>query len=184
VKLSKPRVPVLEESAWTQEQRDVVKSTMSGDRPANIFKTLVRHTKLLKRWMVFATHILNKSTLPDRERELVILRIGWLCRAEYEWAQHVVLGKRRGLKEEEIDRISAGPDAPGWSPLDRALVRATDELHSDAFISDGTWSELKKTYSDEQMMDLIFTVGNYNLVSMALNTLGVQLDPGLKGFKS
>ncbi|MFW5937226.1 MAG: carboxymuconolactone decarboxylase family protein, partial [Desulfosalsimonas sp.] len=90
-----------------------------------------------------------------------------------------------GLTDEEIDRIQSGPDAEGWSDLDRALLRATDELKDDAFISDATWNELKKTYTDQQMMDLIFAVGNYNLVSMALNSLGVQLDPnmGLEGFK-
>ena len=94
-----------------------------------------------------------------------------LCQAEYEWAQHVVIGKRVGLTEEEIDRITLGPGADGWSDVDRALLMATDELKADAFISDDTWDTLKKTFNDQQMIDLIFAVGNYNLVSMALNTL-------------
>ncbi len=183
MRLSKPRITPLEESVLDKEQKEILKNASSSDKPANIFKTLVRNRKLMKRWLVFASHILNKSTLPERERELVILRIGWLCKSEYEWSQHAVIGKRRGLTDEEIDRIYKGPDAPGWSALDKALLRATDELHADAFITDATWNELKKTYNDEQMMDLIFTIGNYNLVSMALNSLGVQMDPGFKGFK-
>ncbi|MCP4756182.1 MAG: carboxymuconolactone decarboxylase family protein [Proteobacteria bacterium] len=183
MRLSEPRVFPLEESEWSEEQREVIKRASLNEDPENIFKTLVRHKKLLKRWSVFAAHVMNKNSLPDRERELVILRIGWLCQSGYEWGQHVVIGKRCGLTDEEIDRIGQGPDAEGWSAVDRALLRATDELHADAFISDATWNELGRTYSEENLMDLVFTIGQYNLVSMALNTLGVQLEPGKEGFK-
>ncbi len=182
MRLTTPRLYPLDTSEMNEEQRYVV-DRASFDEPININRTLAHHHKLLKRWLVFAAHVLNKSTLPARERELVILRVGWLCQAEYEWAQHVIIGKKAGLTEEEIDRITRGPSADGWSDVDRALLLATDELKADAFISDATWNELKEVFDDQQMIDLIFAVGNYNLVSMALNTLGVQLDPGLEGFK-
>ena len=181
MRLDKPRVAPLPESQWTEGARAVIEPTrgMAGGKVFNIFSTLANHPELLKRWMVFANHVLVKSTLPPREREILILRIGWLCRAEYEWSQHVLIGKAVGLSEEEIDRISAGPDAPGWTEDDAALVRATDELHRDAFVSDATWAVLAKKWSVQQLMDVVFAVGQYNLVSMALNTLGVQLDEGL-----
>ena len=127
-------------------------------------------------------HVLAKSTLPARERELGILRIGWLCRAEYEWGQHVVIGKSSGLDDAEILRITEGPEAAGWNGLDATLLRATDELHSDACIGEATWKELSQHFDTQQLIDLVFTVGQYNLVSMALNTLGVQLDEGVGGF--
>jgi alkylhydroperoxidase family enzyme len=145
----------------------------------NIFRTLANHPALAKRWLVFGNHILAKNTLPAREREIAILRIGWLCRSGYEWGQHVVIGKASGLSDVEIASITQGPDAPGWSADDRALLRATDELHEDAFVTDATWAELSKRWSTQQLMDLVFTVGQYNLVSMALNTFGVQPEPGL-----
>jgi alkylhydroperoxidase family enzyme len=169
---------------WSGEAKDALAPVGGGGAfPAlNIFRTLANYPKLAKRWMVFANHILAKNSLPPREREILILRIGWLCSAEYEWAQHVVIGKREGLSDDEIRRIGVGPDAPGWSELDRALLRATDELWNDAFVGDATWSALAKHLNEQQLMDVVFTVGNYNLVSMALNTLGVQLDPGLTGF--
>jgi alkylhydroperoxidase family enzyme len=148
----------------------------------NIFRTLAHHPDLLRRWVVFGNHVLGKSTLAPRERELVILRIGWLCRAEYEWGQHVLIARRSGLRDQEIERITQGPDAPGWSELDRALLRATDELRADAMITDQTWKQLSEHLDTRQLMDLVFTVGQYNLVSMALNSLGVQLDPGVPGF--
>ena len=121
MRLSQPRVAPLEASEWSDEQQEILKRASVTEIPPNIFKTLVRHQKLLKRWMVFATHVLNKNTLAIRERELVILRIGYLCRSGYEWAQHVVIGKKAGLSDEEIDRIRQGPDGDGWSNLDKAL---------------------------------------------------------------
>lgn len=91
-------------------------------------------------------------------------------------------GKQAGLSDEEIARIKVGPDAEGWDAFDASLLRAVDELHADAFISDATWSALSERYTTQQLMDVVFTVGQYNLVSMALNTFGVQLDKGVKGF--
>jgi alkylhydroperoxidase family enzyme len=145
----------------------------------NIFRTLANHPKLTKRWLVFGNHVLGRNTLAPRERELVILRIGWLCRSGYEWGQHVRIAKDSGLRDDEIARVARGADAPGWSELDRALLRATDELHADAFISDATWQALSAHLDTQQRMDLVFTVGQYNLVSMALNSFGVQPEPGL-----
>ena len=175
MRLDKPRVPPL-----ADEQLDPELRVRFGNGPIlNIFRTLANHPGLAKRWLVFGNHVLAKSTLPARERELVILRVGWLCRSGYEWGQHVVIGKASGLSDEEIARIPKGPDAPGWSTLDRALLRATDELHGDAFISDATWAELAGSFGTQQLMDLVFTVGQYNLVSMALNSFGVQPEPGL-----
>jgi alkylhydroperoxidase family enzyme len=152
-----------------------------GETPLNIFRTLAHHPKLLKRWLVFGNHLLAKSTLPPREREIAILRVGWLCRAGYEWGQHTRIGRTAGLSDEEIERITRGPDAEGWSDAERALLRATDELHGDCFVSDATWAELTRHFETQQLLDLVFTVGQYHLVSMALNTFGVQLEPGTPG---
>ena len=183
-RLSEPRVAPRDPKEWSEAERKLLDGLLQtpDGRILNIFKTLSHHPSLLKRWLVFGNHVLAKSTLPGRERELVILRIGWLCRAEYEWGQHVVIGKASGLSDEEILRIGEGPDADGWSERDRALLRATDELRDDACIRDETWQALSADWNTQQLMDLVFTVGQYNLVSMALNTLGVQLDEGIAGF--
>lgn len=173
----KPRVPPLPIEELDPETRE-----RFGKGPVlNIFRTLARHPDLMKRWLVFGNHVLAKSTLPPRERELVILRIGWLCRSRYEWGQHVLIGRQTGLTDVEIERIADGPDAAGWSDFDRTLLRATDELHEDACVGDETWAALSRHYSTEQCMDLVFAVGQYNLVSMALNTFGVQPEDGLPG---
>lgn len=180
--LTEPRLEPLTDEQLDDETRRILDRARMHGRVFNIFRTLAHHPKMLERWMVFGTHVLNKSTLPPREREMLILRIGWLCHCEYEWGQHVLIGKAVGLTNEEIERIKAGPDALEWSDLESSLLRAADELHADAFISDTTWQSLTAHFNRQQMLDLIFTVGQYNLVSMALNSLGVQLDEGVPGF--
>ena len=182
--LDEPRIPPLPESDWTPEIRELLPktSTVSGGAPLNIFTTLVRHPGLFKRWMVFGTHVLFKSTLPPRERELVILRVGWLCKSEYEFGQHTRIGRDAGLSDEEIRRITLGPDANGWSDNDRTLLRAADELHRDQMIGDATWSALRAFLAERQILDLLFAIGQYTLVSMVLNTLGVQLEKSAEGF--
>jgi alkylhydroperoxidase family enzyme len=177
MRLEKPRLEPL-----TDDQLDPEVKAQLGGRILNIFRTLAHHPKLMKRWLVFGNHVLSKSTLTPRDREIAILRVGWLCQAGYEWGQHVIIGKASGLSDEDIDRIIEGADAEGWSPAEKALLRATDELKDDSFISDATWSDLCEHYENKQLMDLVFTVGQYNLVSMALNTFGVQLDDGIDGF--
>ena len=181
MRLSQPRKPPLEASEWDDGHADLKRQLERTDRVLNIYKTLARHPKLLRRWGVFGTHVLFKSTLPPRDRELLILRTGWLCQSGYEWGQHVLISKGVGITNEEIDRVAKGADDPGWDPADADLIRAADELHNDSFISDATWQALSERYGTEQMIDVIFAVGQYHTVSMALNSLGVQLDDGIEG---
>jgi len=172
---------VIDETGLDPEARDLLRTITLG--PAvNIFRTLAQHPKLFKRWLVFANHVLFKSTVPPRDREILILRTGWRCRAEYEWGQHVLIGKAAGLTDDDVLRIADGPEAPGWDPFDAALLRAADELYEDHSVSDTTWNALADRYSTQQLMDAVFTVGQYTLVSMALNSFGVQLDPDVPGF--
>jgi 4-carboxymuconolactone decarboxylase len=182
MRLSEPRVPPIADEDLDEEGRDFLRQVSREGRVLNIYRTLAAHPKLLKRWGVFGTHVLYKSTLPARERELLILRTGWLCRSEYEWGQHVIIAKGCGITDDEIERVKAGPEADAWSGFDAALVRAADELHNDAFISDATWHTLSERFDTQQLIDVIFAVGQYHVVSMALNTLGVQLDDGVRGF--
>jgi alkylhydroperoxidase family enzyme len=182
--ISEPKLPPLPESQWDDETRDTLEPLRRSGQVYNIFATLARHPKLLKRWLVFGSHILSKSTLPARAREIVILRTGWLCRAEYEWGHHVAIARDVGLSQDEIDRIKSGPDSDRWSSLESGLIKAVDELHADYVIQDPTWNLLADHYTSEQMIDLIFTVGQYHMVSMALNSLGVQLEEGFEGFSS
>lgn len=183
MRLTKPRITPAPEAEWTDRQKSLLEYyRRPSGKIYNIFTTQARHPGVMEKWREFSGYILNQSTLPARDREMLILRIGWLCRSEYEFGQHTRIGQQAGLTPEEILNITRGPDAPQWSAFDAALLRAVDELHADAFISDATWNALSGHYNEKQMIDLVMTVGNYNLVSMFLNTCGVQLDSKLVGF--
>jgi alkylhydroperoxidase family enzyme len=176
----KQRIPMRDLAQLTGEDADTAAKNRVGGRDLNIFRVLMNHPKLARRWTVFAGHVLQKQSLPPRERELLILRIGWLNQSAYEWAQHVEIAKRAGVTPEEIERIKQGP-GPGWSEADRRLLQAVDDLFERSVIADATWDALARIYSTEHMMDLVFTIGQYNLVSWALNSFGVPLDDWLPG---
>ena len=140
----------------------------------NIFATLARHPKLFKRWVGFGGVLLYGGNLSPRDRELLILRTAVHCQAHYEWGQHVAIAQAAGLSEDEIARVAVGPDAAGWSADDAAVVRAADELHADARISDPTWAVLSARLDDTQLIEVCMVVGQYHLVAFTLNSLGVE----------
>ena len=176
----KQRIAMRDFSKLSGEDAETAAKHRVNGRDLNLFKVLMNHPDLVRRWTVFAGHVLQKQTLPPRERELLILRIGWLNQAEYEWAQHVEIAKREGISDAEIEGVKLGPSGP-WGPDDATLLQAVDDLFENSVVSDATWSALAKKYSTEQMIDLVFTIGQYNLVSWALNSLGVPLDDFLPG---
>ena len=178
--LSQPRIVPLADNQLTPEQTEVLAPFRASGRPVlNIFRTLAHAPEALTAFLAWGSYILSKkNALAPREREIVILRTGYLCRSGYEWTQHVAMVRRAGMSEDEIAAIKAGADAPNWSPADAALLRMCDELHARQFVSDATWAALKAHFSDRQCMDAVFTAGQYTQVSMMLNTFGVQLDEG------
>lgn len=177
--LNTPRIPPAEPETWSEAQRKAIGPMAERGPVLNVFKTLLNDPKAYEAFMAWGRYILGRhNALPPREREIVILRIGYLCVAGYEWTQHRRIGLETGLTETEIERIKAGADAPGWSAADAALIRAADELHHRQFVSDATWASLKAHFSEKQCADAVFTAGQYTQVAMFLNTFGVQLDPG------
>jgi 4-carboxymuconolactone decarboxylase len=188
-----PRVPPLLPPDWDDAVYDAVSAFPHGRdfvlkvhgtddaRGVNGIGVILQHPALAKAFLTFNNHVATGSSLSKRVRELVILRISWLVRSEYEFIQHVVLGKRAGLSDAEIERIQQGPDAPGWDPVDADLLRATDDLHADSRIADGTWQRLAANFDTHQLMDLIFAVGCYDLLGKVFKTTGVQLEQGAPG---
>src|SRR4029453_1113081 len=149
-----PRVSPLLPPEWDANVRDamsvfpsardfVLSHHQSADsRGVNGVGIILRHPTLAKAFLTFNNHVATASSLSARVRELLILRVSWLRRSEYEFAQHIVLGQRAGLSDADIERIQFGPEAPAWDPLDADLVRAVDELLADARIQDATWKRL------------------------------------------
>jgi len=159
--------------------RDNVLKGWGAGKPVlgtNLLCTQLRHAPLAKAFLAFNAHFFYASKLPARVREILIQRISWLRHAEYEYLAHVALGKRAGFTDAEIELIQRGPGADGLTPGDADLLRAVDELKAEARIGHGTWQALSQVFDQQQMLELIFIVGCYETLAMAVNSCAVQLD--------
>ena len=141
---------------------------------------MLRHPALAQAFLTFNNQVAIASTLSKRVREILIIRLSWIRKAEYEYIQHVLLGRKAGLSEADIERIQMGPDAQGWDSIESDLVRAVDELRASACIQDATWARLSAHFDTKQMLDIICVVGCYELLAMVFKSAGVQLEPGLE----
>lgn len=180
---SQPRLtplPLAAMSERTREQLARNNLTPHGSEPLAIFATLARHPKLLASWLPFGGRLLAGGSLDRRFTELVILRTAYNMGNVYEWGQHVEISTALGIEQAAIERIAAGPEADGWSPLEALLLRATDELHSRRSMTNETWEALADQFDEACLIELCFLVGHYELLAMFLRTVGVQLEPGKK----
>jgi 4-carboxymuconolactone decarboxylase len=178
-----PRIPPLEPNEWTPELRQRLDPTGSGRPVANVFRTFVRNPRADVLRGGISGHIRNSSTLSDRQRELLLTRIGVLCRSEYEYAAHLRAGRRVGITDADVERITMGSEHGGGDTLDTALLRATDELYRDDRVSDETWATLAGQLDTRQLLDVLISVGGYRAASMAINSAGVQLDDNMAEFR-
>ena len=146
-------------------------------RPPNVFTTLARNRRLFRAWLRFAGALMPRGSLPRSDTELVILRVAHNTRCDYEWGHHERLGRAAGLSAAEVERVREGADAAAWSPRQRLLLRAADELHSDRVLSDELWAELRPQLSDAELIELCMLIGHYEMLAMTLNSLRVEPDP-------
>jgi alkylhydroperoxidase family enzyme len=153
-----------------------------GDEPTlNIFRTLGHNHELFKGFLALGSHLLRGETLPQREREIVILRTGWQSGSEYEFGQHTVIGHDAGLTDAEIARL-ADVGGTQWPADDQALVDMVDDLCTHNMVSDDTWAALAKRWNDAELLELLVLTGYYRLVSGLLNSAGVALETTTPGW--
>ena len=178
-----PRIGRLPRDEWTDEARAVFAfwgepgAWENGSR-TNMTMTMAQHPDLANAYHTFGKHLLLASTLPVRPRELVVLRTAWHLKCGYEWHYHVGYGLKAGLTIDEIAAVRDGPSAAIWQGKDedRAVLTAVDELYRDSKLSDASWAELSRFYDRRQMMDLLFTIGNYVMLGWAAASMGVGVE--------
>ena len=185
------RMEPLAAEEWPREMRDALAAMpppeahyalTSEGRPSgfNILGAMAHHPRLAKAFFTLNAHLLLTTSLTERQRELVIMRVAALRRSEYEWAQHVFMARDAGLSDIEISWIAWGPDAPTWSRKDSSVLRAVDELVLDGVIGETTWTALSEHLDGQQILDVIFTAGSYAMLASMVGSLGIQLDDDLR----
>jgi alkylhydroperoxidase family enzyme len=176
-----PRIEPIPEEAWTPRQREVMQPLLNN-AARNVYTTLLHNPDLAERMTTLGRE-LRGGGIPLRHRETLILRTGWNCQSDYEFAQHRELGARGGMTDDDFRRIVAGPDAEGWDPFERALCVAADELHRDQSLTDGTYAALAAEYGEAELIQAVMIVGYYHTVSFLLNAFRTPLEPGKVGFE-
>ena len=175
----KPRLQPVHESGLHEKTLASLAPYRDQDgRIYTIWATLAHHEDALRRFVVFGNHVLGKNTLPLPSRELMILRIAARAQAAYEWDQHVRIARRAGLTDDTILAAVNG-DREGLGELDRVLLTATDSLLDRQGVDDELWDRLTTHLSTEQVIDVLYTVGQYLTIATVINTLGVQVEGGL-----
>lgn len=189
------RVPPIPVRQWPSEMREAMapyrppnpRHPFPPDNPSrpkglNALGTFAHHPALTTAYHHLIGHALFATTLSVRQRELLVLRVAHLRDSPYEWAQHVFLAGEVGISPEEVERVTQGAAADGWIPLEGALLAAADQLIGQACISDETYAELSKELDTQQLLDVVFTVGAYEVLAMALRTFDVEIDEDLQPF--
>jgi alkylhydroperoxidase family enzyme len=156
-----------------------VKTMAAQLPPLNIFRMLPHAPTLLRGFGQLGSSILGRMKLDARLRELVILRVGARSPAAYEWQQHVPIARACGATDAEIAALErADLDATSLDDRARVLLAFTDELLAAPRASDAALAAMRRTFSDQEVCEAIFTVGFYMMVARFLETTGVDLEPG------
>jgi len=186
------RIPPIPIHEWGNAQKQVLAAFIEqmpedlqggakeGETDYTGLELLLNHPNLAKAFLGYSQWLLQDNELPIRDRELVILRVGFLIKSEYEWAQHVLIAQHEDISDEDIRRVAQGPDAPEWSDKERFLLSAVDDLLESAVVSDKTWKGLVRYYGIHPLMEIMFTAGSYYLMGMVYNTMGAPLNEKLQ----
>lgn len=178
--MSRVRIAPLPVDEWPTGLIDQANEIVGGEfRPAaNVYRTLANSPDLFTAWLHLGSHLLRRSTLPARDREIVILRATALAQAPYPFTQHVRIGQQAGLTSEEIEEILDGPSTTRLAPVERLILTTVDELMGNNTISESTWEHLQNQFTLPQTFDLMATVAFYRLAGWVLNTCKTPLDSG------
>lgn len=189
---SRARLAPLAKESWSEEARDALRTGFpaaaeqflsdapDAPRAPNVLATLLHHPALAGRFLQFNRVLLETPALGARWRELAVLRVAWRAQSTYEWVQHARLAVAVGISTDEIGAIAGDWRDADWSPVEAALLAATDELLDGQRIADATWERLAEHLDERQLVELVFTVGTYTCLAMAFNSFAMQLDPGLE----
>ena len=149
---------------------------VTGTNPPNLFLTLGRHPRLFRSWLWFAATLMPGGRLPRHESEMVILRVAHLRGCEYEWEHHRRIGRRAGVGPTILDRIVAGPAAPGWTPRHQAMLSAVDALHENGDLDDVSWDRLRGHLAEPECVELCMLAGHYHMLATLITALRIQPD--------
>ena len=165
-----PRIPPVAPDAFTDEQRELVGEWSS----MNFTRVIVSHPELFRVLVPLIAKLIPGSSLPPRDREILVLRTLTLCDEVYEMTHHVAIARSAGMTDAEIEMARTG--SVGLASFDRTLMKAAEELSRDRYVGDETWRDLGKRYSAVELMEVVALVGAYTMMAMVTKNYGISLE--------
>lgn len=182
-----PRIPPLPYSEWDDDARKILPRYLrrphlyeseGGERPMPAaLGHYAYHLRLAEQWLSFSESLSTDSLVDPRYREIAVLRVGWRTRSAYEWSQHVRIAQSSGLTADHVEAVMQGPDAALWTPVESAVVAATDEMIDRHVVTDATWAVLADNFDTRQLIELLYVIGSYTCLAMVTNSVGLPPDP-------
>lgn len=185
---TQPRLTPVPFAEWDEETRSTLLSHLrrpelylSGARDAPpmpvVLEVFAHHVALSEPFLAF-TEVMasDQSKLEPRLRELAILRVAWRTRSGYEWSQHRRMGGDEGLTDAQLAAVADGPSSPVWTPTERVVVAAADEMIEHFAVSDETWAVLASSFEPAPLFELLFVIGGYLCLAAVLNSIGLRGD--------
>jgi 4-carboxymuconolactone decarboxylase len=178
-----PRLGPLPPERWDEQVEAALRqgsAALLSARVPDAIATMMHHPRLAGAWLAYNGTLLRDPALGSRLRELMVLRVAWRTGSTYEWLQHVRMATRGDVTLEEVEAVTRGADADGWTPLEADLLAATDQLLDRYRIDDDTWGRLAERLDERQLVEVPYIVGTYTLLAMALNSFGLKPDADLQ----
>jgi 4-carboxymuconolactone decarboxylase len=177
------RLPQVRPEDVTDEMREFLSKwtggVFQGAEKNPVLLTFAHHPKLADFFSQFNIHLLSTNTLPVKQRQIAIMRTAWICNATYMWSSHLRTSVRCGLSPDMYEPIKMGADDPYFTEFERVVIRATDELVHDKKVGDANWRALIAEWSNQQMLDFLFTVGAYVTIAGVMRSTGAERTPEL-----
>lgn len=182
------RLPPVEQKDLTPEQEEAFKAALRPEDVPHFFPvrnpevpwplgvaTMLHNPLLAQRWLIFSKTLTHEALLPERQREVMVLRVGWRTRSEYEWIQHCRLASRWDISHDEIVAISEGR-YDGFPAVEQHLLTATDEMLDTYRISDETWARLVPHFGPAELEEIAFVIASYVALAMVFGAHGAQIE--------
>jgi alkylhydroperoxidase family enzyme len=171
-----PRIPLAEFEPVLKKRLEELWGT-----PPNLYRALANHPAIVAAWTEFANTLRHGSRTPRALRELVILRGAQLCRSDYEWAQHLRMARKAGVREAQIRELATWRGSAEFDAKEKAAL-ALAEAVTQGKVSDAVYQQAKRVFDDHDYVELAVTAGFYAMVARVLDAMQVELEPEFRDF--
>jgi 4-carboxymuconolactone decarboxylase len=170
------RVPYPDPETLSDRAREALEALP----PLNIFRMLAHAETALRPYLRFGGALLSDLELDPVARELAILQTARLFEADYEWIQHVAIGRAVGVTDAQIAALERGAlDDGAFDAAQRALLRFMTAAMQTPRPSDEDFAAVREHYAPREIVEVLLVAGAYAMLARIMTSLELDLDDAL-----